>query len=163
MATVLLLASFGTWGYVYSGFADRPPPDLLSSPTYATEAEQVCAAAVADVAAMPDALEATDGTERSEQIQASTERFRQMLLDLTALVDREAAGDQRDVEILNGWLADWWVLIGDRETYADAIAADPDAQFYLTDTGAGERLDRRISRMADTNEMYSCGTPEDVG
>jgi hypothetical protein len=159
LAAVVLLASFGTWGYVYSGAADRPPPDLLSDPAFAQRGEEVCAEAVADVAAMPSALDAADGRDRADQIRAATARFEQMVTELDGLV----GGDDRDMEIQTGWLADWRVLLADRLSYAGAIAEDPDAQFYLTDTGAGERLDRRIKRLADTTGMYSCATPDDVG
>jgi hypothetical protein len=55
------------------------------------------------------------------------------------------------------------VLIQDRYDYATRIAGDPSAQFLITDTGAGERLDRRITRVADTNAMPSCAAPGDVG
>lgn len=159
LATLALLASFGVWGYAYSGAADRPPPDLLSDRTFADRAEEICAAALVDIDALPNALDADDGAERADQVRVATARFEAMVADLQAMV----GGNDRDLEIETGWLVDWRLLVEDRYRYADAIETDPDAQFYLTDTGIGERLDRRITRMADTNEMYSCAAPEDVG
>jgi hypothetical protein len=159
LAGAALAASFGVWIYAYSGTADREPPDLLSDQGFARRAERACAAALDEVADLPGALDASDEQERAEQIRASTDRFATMVDELDRLVD----GDDRDVQILSAWLDDWRVVLDDRYRYADALEADPDAQFYLTDTGVGERLDRRITRLADTNAMHSCGIPTDVG
>lgn len=159
VAVALLLASFGVWVYAYSGRADRPAPDLLDDPAFAAAAEEACALALDDVAAMPGALDAADEVQRAAQIGLSTDRFDQLVAELDGLV----GGSDHDVEIQRGWIADWRVILGDRRTYAQALAADPDAQFYLTDTGVAERLDKRVTRMANTNSMPSCVAPTDVG
>lgn len=159
VAGVVVLASFGVWGYAYSGLADRETPDLLADRDLAAVAEQICAGAMADVTAMPNALDAADGADRGEQIRATTARFATMVDDLDNL-DRT---NQRDDQIYSSWLSDWRVLLGDRLTYADAITVDPDAQFYITDIGVTERLDKRVTRFANTNLMTSCAAPTDVG
>ncbi len=159
VAGILVIGSFAIWAYAYSGAADRPTPDRLDDQAFALAAERMCATALDDIADMPSALDAADGPDRADQIRRSTARLETMLDELDALV----GGSDRDVEITTGWLADWRVMTADRYRYADAIAGDPNAQFLQTDTGAGERLDRRITRMADTNTMPSCAAPEDVG
>ena len=156
---VVVLASFAIWVYAFSGAARRDAPDLLDDPAFASRAEEICAIAVADVAELPGALSAVDGPDRGRQIVAATERFETMLDELDPLV----GGSDRDIEIAGGWLADWRVLIQDRYRYADKISADTGAQFYVTDVGVSERLDRRITRLARTNSMLSCGAPGDVG
>ena len=155
----IVVASFAIWVYAFSGLADRDAPDLLDDPSFATSAEAVCAATAADLAELPNALDAVDGPDRADQLRRSTALLEQMIVDLDDLV----AGSARDVQIADAWLDDWRVLLGDRYRYADAIEVDDNAQFLVTDTGVGERLDRRITRLANTNSMPSCIAPTDVG
>ncbi len=158
-AVAAIAGSFALWGYAFSGLAERPAPDLLDDPSFAVSAESTCAAALADLDELPNALDAADGAERADQIRASTARLERMVDELDGLV----GGSARDVEITSGWLADWRVLLADRLRYADAIEVDDDAQFLITDPGVDERLDRRITRLAVTNSMRSCSVPSDVG
>ncbi|MGI9613008.1 MAG: hypothetical protein ACR2QO_08875 [Acidimicrobiales bacterium] len=159
LAGLVIAASFAVWGYAYSGLADRDTPDLLDEQAFATSAETICAATVAELDELPGALDAVDGRDRAQQLRTSTARYEEMLTGL----DREVAGTDRDVEITRAWLADWRVLIGDRYRYADEIEVDENAQFLVTDTGVGERLERRVTRFANTNSMPSCIAPTDVG
>ncbi|MEL7156090.1 MAG: hypothetical protein AAFN30_05765 [Actinomycetota bacterium] len=159
LAITVVAGSFLVWIYAYSGAADRDAPDLLADATFGQRAEAVCAAAAVDIEAMPNALDAVDGPDRGRQIEATTARYEVMLDELDTLV----RGDARDVEIASGWLADWRVMIQDRYRYAEAIAADDQAQFYVSDVGVAERLDRRLTRLANTNAMPSCGAPTDLG
>ncbi|MGI9594608.1 MAG: hypothetical protein ACR2QK_00530 [Acidimicrobiales bacterium] len=158
VAGLVIAASFAVWVYAYSGLARRDTPDLLADRELAADAEQICAATLADVATMPNALEAANGEERAQQIRRATARFELMVNDLDGL----AAFDERDERIFRGWLSDWRVLLSDRVAYADRIAADPNAQFYISDIGGRERLDRRLTRFANTNLMVSCAAPTDV-
>jgi len=155
----LVVSTFGIWGYAYSGRADRPTPDLLADQTFPAAAEEICASAVADISAMPQALDAKDNGERADQVRASTARFEQMIGELAVVM----GGTPRDVAIEQAWLGDWRVVVEDRYRYADAVADNPAAPYYMTDTGVNERLDRRVSRLATTNRMPSCGYPDDVG
>lgn len=155
---LIVAASFGVWVYVYSGQADRPPPDLLVDTDLALTAEAICAAAVSDVDAMPSASVAVDGVERAEQVRNSTARFETMVADLQRL----RVDDADDRVIMSGWLGDWRTLLDDRFRYAEAVADDPDTIFLLTKVAEGERLDRRLTRVANTNRMPSCATPTDV-
>lgn len=158
VAGLVVIASFGVWAYAYSGYADRERPDLLAEPDLAAAAEHICANALADVAAMPNAIEAADEVERASQIRAATSRFDAMVAEL-AVFDFV---DERDDRIFQAWLEDWRVILDDRRDYADRLALDPDEIFYITDTGVAERLDKRVTRFANTNLMVSCGSPTDV-
>ena len=159
IAGLAIAASFAVWVYAYSGFADRETPDLIGDRALAANAEEICAAALQDVDAMPNALDAVDGADRASQIRLTTARFEQMVTDLEGL----SLFDERDARIFGGWLGDWRVMLGDRLTYADSIEADPEAQFYVSDIGVRERLDKRLTRFANTNLMTSCAAPTDVG
>ncbi len=155
----LAMSTFGVWGYAYSGQADRPTPDLLADIAFPAAAEPICATASAEIAAMPQALDATDNIDRAGQVRASTARFEQMIDELEAVM----SGTPRDLAIERAWLDDWRVVVADRYRYADAVTENPAAPFYMTDTGVNERLDRRVTRLATTNQMLSCSYPEDVG
>lgn len=159
LAGVAIASTFAIWIYAFSGAAERDAPDLLENVSFAIDAEQICASALADVDEMPNALDAIDGPDRGNQIRATTARFEVMLDEL----DLRVGGSERDIQIASGWLSDWRVLIEDRYRYADAISVDDRAQFLVTDVGVSERLDRRLTRLANTNEMPSCAAPGDVG
>jgi hypothetical protein len=158
VAGLVVAASFAVWGYAYSGQADRPPPDLLADADLAARAEAICADAVADVEAMPSALDAVDAEDRADQILATTARFEAMVAELGRLEPTS----EEDRVILDGFTGDWDTLLGNRRAYAQALTEDPAAPFLLSAIG-GERLDRRMTRVADTNRMYACGAPTDVG
>lgn len=85
-----------------------------------------------------------------------------VLLSMVSDLESATQGSDRDQAMIAEWLDDWRLFISDREDYANRIAEDENAQFYLSD-GGGERLERRITRFANTNNMYSCVTPFDVG
>jgi hypothetical protein len=155
---IVVLASFGIWAYAYSGAADRPPPDLFDDPTVAAAAEPRCALARDQLAQLEPAYLAADNVARADTIDQSNGILTAMVADLRQL---DPAGD-RDRQILDGWLTDWETYLGDRDDYARRLRQDPGARFYQSDV-ANEMLDRRLSRLADTNQMPSCGNPGDVG
>lgn len=161
LVAIVVIGSFGVWGYRYSGYADRPPPDLLEDPSFGTYAEGVCSQAMLEVDAVPNALVATDEVDRAGQIRQATDFLSVMVTSLEAAPATERT--PRDEEIISGWLHDWRTYVNDRYAYADALEQDPMARFLLSADDLTERPDRRITRLADTNGMPSCGTPGDVG
>ncbi len=158
LAVSTLIASFGVWAYAFSGQADRDPPDRLQDGTWSAAAEQICATAMADVAALPGADDAPDPQERSEQVLATTDRFATMVDEL----DELTPGTTFDRDLTAAWLEDWRLLLSDRRRYAEAVVDDPAAFFTISAVGPGIRLDKRITRFATINSMPSCSTPTDV-
>lgn len=153
---VLILASFAPWVYRYSGFADRPFDGTFDDAAFTEIGEGICTDA--DLDSLPDALEAVDNVDRSEQVLEANRR-------LTAMVDELEAGitgSDRDIDNLQEWIGDWRTYIGDRADYAERLATDPEAVLYIAAVD-DERLERRITRFANTNKMWSCVTPSDVG
>ena len=155
---IAVLGSFSVWGYAYSGQADRPTPDLLDEPAFAIAAGPICDAAMIEFESMPRALEASDNVERAAQIRDSNVLFTTMIADLEAV----STGTARDVQIIGDWLGDWRTYVGHRADYADRFELDETERFYVSRVGV-ERLEKRIPRFADTNEIYSCGPPNDIG
>lgn len=158
LAAIVIITSFAVWVYAFSGFAGRDKPDLFDGSLLAPAAEKICASAIDDVEAMPEAVEAESAAARAIQIRATTDRFEVMVDELSAL----STTTPRDTEIMGGWLDDWRTLLADRFEYADTLEVDADAQFSISSTGGRERLDRRIRRLANTNNMPSCADPQDV-
>lgn len=161
---VLVAGSFAVWGYGFSGLAGRTAPDTLGNDSFRVLAEPACAAANEIVAGLPNALDAEDSAERAQQVIANTAVYTQVVNDMEGLlVNPRVDLNDRDTEITNEWLDDWRRFLADRLDYADRLADDPQAVFYVAASSGGERLERRISRFAATNEMPSCETPQDVG
>jgi hypothetical protein len=156
---LVVLASFGLWAYAYSGRADRPPPDLLDDPVFAQVAEPRCAEARRQLAQLEPAYEAADNVDRARTVDQANAILSSMVADLRSQV----SGTDRDRQILGDWLQDWETFLGNRVDYAQRLRQDREARFYQSDVVSGEMLDRRLSRMADTNDMSSCGNPGDVG
>ena len=164
LLAIVVAASFGVWAYGFSGLAARTAPDTLSDPSFGALADPRCAAANERVDGMPDALDAEDHVERAGQIIDTTAVYRTLVDDLRVLVDDPSVTlDERDREITLEWLVDWDRFLDDRLDYAARLADDPAAVFYVAASSGGERLERRITRFATTNEMLACVTPSDVG
>lgn len=156
---LVVLASFGVWVYAYSGAAVRDAPDRFDDIELSRASESICQAAAAEIDELPNALDARNEIERAEQLGESTVILGLMVSD----IGRLETSTERDATIMGLWLDDWRVLLADREEYTNRLAGDPDAKFYVTNTGVGERLDRRITRLANTNSMPTCAAPQDVG
>lgn len=159
LLAVIVIASFGIWVYAYSGKADRPPPDLLDDPAFAAAAEPICAAALERIQALEPAYQASDNVDRARTVIESNAIVGTMLADLREL----PTGGERDGQIVDAWLTDWETFLGNRIDYANRLMDDPTARFYQSDVVPNEMLDARITRLADTNRMYSCANPGDVG
>ena len=161
---IVVAGSFAVWGYGFSGLAGRTAPDTLGNPSFLAVAEPACAAANETVAAMPNALDAQDNVERAEQVINNTAIYSDLVDELEGLLDDPRVDlIERDTEITLEWLQDWRQFLADRLDYADRLAEDPQAVFYVAASSGGERLERRITRFATTNELTSCITPSDVG
>lgn len=156
--SVSLVASFGIWGYALSGQADRVAPDTFDSPDYSASLESVCNGAKTALDALPNAEAAENNVERSQQITDRNGVLLAMIDDLAAV----PTSSERDAGLASEWLGDWTTYVAERQDYADRFAEDATAVAYFSAVG-GERIEKRITRLANTNLMFSCATPTDVG
>ncbi|MEZ5379739.1 MAG: hypothetical protein R2733_24815 [Acidimicrobiales bacterium] len=156
--SVTVVASFGLWGYALSGKAARVAPDTFDDPAFAASLESVCSEAMTTFDALPNAEVAEDNVERAVQITDRNAVLIAMIDDLEAV----PATTDRDAGLAGEWLADWRTYVSERQDYADRFAEDATAVAYFSAVG-GERIEKRITRLADTNLMFSCETPTDVG
>jgi hypothetical protein len=159
---VVVAAMVAMWGYVlYLAVGPgRPvPADRVEDPAFAPAAEQRCAAALAEVGALPRANETPDPVERADVLDRANAVFARMLDDLERL---RPAGD--DGRIVGLWLDDWRTYLGDRQAYAARLRVDPDARLLVTaDARAGGRhITLLIDDFAVDNRIPACATPLDA-
>ncbi len=161
---VVVVALVSMWGYVlYLAFGPgrQPPIDRLDDPAFAVAAEDRCAEALDEVEELPVASESTTAAERAAVLTQADATFAVMLDDLDGMVDLAPAGDQR--RRATEWLADWRTYLADREAYADALRADPDARLLVSEkAGEGRQITGWIDEFANANRMPSCVTPTDA-
>ncbi len=161
---VVVAASFGVWVYGFSGLAARTAPDTLGDTSFLVLADPACEATNAEVALLANALDAEDHIERAQQVLASTALYNALVDDLERMIDDPSVTlNERDRGITLEWLADWRQFLADRVDFADRLDDDPQAVFYVAASSGGERLERRITRFASTNDLVNCVTPSDVG
>ncbi len=161
---VVIVALVSMWGYVLFlafGPGRQPPVDRLDDPAFAQAAEERCAAAVARVDELPAASASPTAEERAEVLDQADAVYRSMLDDLDDMTGLAPAGDQR--RRAQEWLADWRVYLGDREAYADALRADPDARLLVSSKpGEGRQITGWIDEFAKANRAPSCVSPVDA-
>ena len=162
--TVIVLAMVVMWGYVlYLAFGPgrQPPIDRLDDPAFAEAAEQRCAEALDEVDQLPVASESPDAATRADVLSQADVIFADMLDDLDGMVVLAPAGDQR--RRASEWLADWRTYLGDRQDFAEALRADPDARLLVSEkAGEGQQITGWIDEFANANRMPSCVTPTDA-
>ena len=159
VVVIVVVALVAMWAYVlYLAFGPgrQPPPDRLADPAFGRQAQATCEAALADVAALPPAVQAESAVERADIVAQANARFATMLDEIEPL----APGGE-DGEIVAAWIADWRTYLGDREAYADALRTDPEARLYVTAKDR-EQVTEYIDAFAADNRMPACGTPIDV-
>lgn len=159
VVAVIVAAMVAMWGLVLyrAVFEGREaPPDRLGDPAFATAAQARCDAALGDVAALPAATDSTSAADRADVVDEANASFAAMLVDLAALAP---AGE--DGEIVTEWLADWRTYLADREAYADALRADPEARLLVTAKDS-QQITEFIDAFAADNRMTACATPLDV-
>lgn len=157
--TLLVVAMVSMWVYVlYLAFGPgrQPPPDRLDDPTFATAAEARCQVALAEVAALPRAVDAVSAADRAAVVAEANGSFAAMLEDLEALVP---AGE--DGQLVREWLVDWHTYLDDRTAYAEALRTDPEARLLVSPKDS-QQVTEYLDAFAADNRMPACATPLDV-
>ena len=159
-AVVAVLAMIGFWGWIFSGAPKKNNPDYLDNRSFVDFAEARCTTLREDLAALPNAREATTADARADQLVEANKLVAAMIADLEAKAP--TVGD--DKVRLDGWLTDWSTYLGDRERYAVTLRTDPNAQMDVSEHPTfNDGVDETIRVFADVNNMKACRTPGDVG
>ena len=164
LISVVVIGLVSMWVYVvYLAFGPgrQPPIDRLEDPSFAEAAGPRCSEAVAEVERLPVASETDSAAERAEVLEQANRIFEEMLDDLEDMTDLAPAGDQR--ERAEAWLADWRVLLADREAYAERLTRDEEAEMLVSEKpGTGRHITGWIDEFALANKIDDCATPTDA-
>ncbi len=154
-----LAAVTATWLYIIFGYRPELLIDELADKTFPKQAEQICAAAQDQLAALPYASQARTADERADVVAQSNVILRDMLDELDPLAP---TSPPKAKEAVSEWLGDWRTYLGDRETYVENLRKDSKARFLETPKGNDKGITRAITSFAQVNSMTSCATPSDV-
>ena len=158
-ALIFTVATFGVWIYAIFFYDPGLLVDELADRTFPTQAEKVCAAAAAELDALPPANLSKTATERAAVVEQADAVLRRMVDGLEPLVP---TADTRVNRGISEWVTDWNHHIEDRQKYVAALRTNPDARFEERTKGT-KQLSLAIDSFAQVNRMTSCSTPGDVG
>ncbi|HEX9995310.1 MAG TPA: hypothetical protein VGB14_20480 [Acidimicrobiales bacterium] len=157
-AAVVIAALVAMWAYAFSGAASHESPLRVADRRWADGAAEACAPMVAAIDALPPANTARTPQERAEVLRRAN-------AEVAATIDRLAAvpppADAEDARMVERWLADWRTYLGDRDAYADLLAAGRDERFTLTAVN-GDAITEQMDDFALYNDLPDCETPGDV-
>jgi hypothetical protein len=160
---VIVLGSALLWIYALSGVAREDPPNTLEDQAFAAAAEPLCAAALTDLRALPRAEQTPSPTERADVLDRSNAILRAMVTSLRDEAPEPGTVSDRDLSMIDEWLADWDVYVADRADFAQRLRSDEMARFYVTEKVKGLQITKAIDDLAEVNDMPSCATPGDLG
>jgi hypothetical protein len=153
-----LVAIFAMWMYAFF-FASKASPDRIDDTAYQARAEQLCAAADADLDALPPAADARSPQDRAAVLDQANARLDRLVADLAGI------GTSPDPEQrVARWIDDWRVYLGDRARHTEKLRAGDDPRFAETPVvETNTPISLRIDAFARVNLMPSCQTPRDIG
>ena len=156
--TVLVVAMVVLWVYAFF-LAPSGNPDRLEDRSWPAAAEARCLAARAAIAELPPAARATDVVTRADDIDLATDVVVSLVADLGQL----SGGTVDDQVMIENWLADWAVYIGDRRHHAVRLRLEGDVRPLLTalPSGSGSFV-KRMNGFARVNDMEACLDPGDM-
>lgn len=157
---IAVIALLGGWVYVLFVYDPGRMIDELPDRTFPDRAEQVCAAAKAQLDDLPPAQTADSAAERAGVVAGSNVVLAAMVRELRDLVPAVPAAQRAGV---SEWVDDWAVYLEDRREYVDNLRADEEARFLETPKGSPTKgITRAINGFAEVNRMESCTTPADL-
>jgi hypothetical protein len=155
---LLVVGMIAMWVYALGPWARQDPPGRLDDPAFAAEAEPVCAAAVDELAALPQAFETTTPEARATAIDETNVVLSAMVVELRTFAPTTGVDGERVGE----WLDDWDTYIEDRANLATQLREDGDARLHETAKG-DDHISEALDFFAVTaNDMPSCATPDDI-
>lgn len=156
---VAVFVVFWTWALF---FASKEAVNKIDDRAWAARAEQICEVATEERLALADFRIITEGgpeliRERAGIVVESTDILRRMLDDVVAA----APTDQKGIEIVPLWEADYRTYLQDRYNYAEQLReSGENLPFY--ETADGIPISERIETFAGDNEMPACAPPRDL-
>ena len=150
--TVLVVAMVVLWVYAFF-LAPSGNPDRLEDRSWPAAAEARCLVARAAIAELPPAARAPDVATRADEV----------VVNLVADLGQLSGGTADDHVMIEKWLADWDVYIGDRRHHAVRLRLEGDVRPLLTalPSGSGSFV-KRMNGFARVNDMEACLDPGDM-
>jgi hypothetical protein len=155
-AVVVVVGLVLFWIYVFAAADNYHPAGYLTDRTFPKAAEQVCAASMHRLKALPPAHTAKNADVRADTIVAADGILRDMQRRLRAVVP-----ETKDAKYIRQWIGDWSIFISDRDEYASKLRKDPTTEYLVTQK-YGSQISESLDNYADVNMMKSCDTPGDV-
>jgi len=152
------VAILALWAFVYIWAARAKPVDKLGDPTFAKQAQQVCATTMARLAGLPPASASKTNVARAAVVVQTDEELAQMLDQLEHIAPRTGT----DGRMVHDWLTDYHTYLSNRVSYAQRLRTDPAARFYESEKQPGEQITIPVDTLATANGMNSCTAPEDL-
>ena len=154
----LVVAMVGMWVYALGPWARQDPPGRLTDPSFAEQAEPVCATAADDLALLPQAFETITPVARADAIDETNVVLTAMVAELGSFAPTSGTDGSRVAE----WLGDWSTYIEDRANLAAELRENSDARLHETAKG-DDHISEALDFFAVTaNDMPSCATPDDI-
>lgn len=160
IAVTLLFAGFWIWALF---FASKESVNKIGDRAWAERAEGICAAAEEQrlTLAAPDEFDPDDPDlllAHARLIDRATDIVEQMLDDVVAVEPT----DDKGIDIVPQWEADYRAFIGNRRDYTDRLRAGNTDPFTETAVD-GIPISAKIEQFAGDNEMPSCAPPHEQG
>ncbi len=155
----LVLSILAFWAWALGPYGPRGNPDDLDDVTYGPAAASICSAALAELEELEPAAAADDPVDRADTLVEANTILRGMVAELNTLVD--PAGTEHDALILEKWLSDWEIFLGDRDDHVDRLRTEGDVAFQVSRVERNS-VSGRIEWFARVNQMIECGPPLDL-
>jgi hypothetical protein len=155
---VVIAGLAAMWIYAFA-FASRDNVNALGDKAWAEQAEIDCAAAHAEIRALPSSPNITDKS--AEALAARSEVLSQSNVILEELLAELASPEPNDVEgarIAKLWLGDYQTYVNDRKAYAEGLKAG-DVTAFAESVIDGMPITGFIDDVARQNRMPSCQAP----
>jgi len=163
---VLVVASLlAMWVYVLF-IGKEKFPNRIDEKAWPAAAERVCAGVTRQLDALPAPATFAHIQPRAEAIrqraevgQEANDLLARQLTELRALPPPASKNDRL---LVQAWLHDWKLYLGDRQAHVESWREGHDVQFAETMASGGPISDR-MDDLANQNRMDDCVVPNDFG
>ncbi|MGI9605883.1 MAG: hypothetical protein ACR2P0_07060 [Acidimicrobiales bacterium] len=159
LATLFVIGAIAFWIFAFSPQARDMfvAPDGIEDEQLISQIIDRCQAALDDLDGIPPARTAETPGDRAVIVTDGTGILRSMVGDIGSFSD----GSDDDHRLLNLWLADWDVYLGDRDRHVTRLLDEGDVRFLTTEEN-GVFINERMNGFSRRNELDVCQTPGDL-
>lgn len=155
IAGFLLMAIF--WALIYTGSFNWRNPDKLHDEAWVSNARAICTPTAKFINDLPRAQTAKSPEERAGAVDQGSDALDKMVARLEA----QRPDNDSDRAVVDAWIADWRVYVGDRRDFTKRLRADPSAKPLFTEVHGGWSSNS-IDAFANANNLVACASPADL-